>query len=61
VGTFEEIAVLDVKVRIVVVVAVVAFFGVSMPILVVFRSEIGFFLGAVAAVVAGYLTAKRLA
>ncbi|UPV72851.1 hypothetical protein M0R89_09840 [Halorussus limi] len=59
-GTFEEIAVLDLKFRAVIVAAVMTFVGVSMPILVVFRSELGLVFGAIAAVVAGYLTAKRV-
>lgn len=60
-GSFEDIAVLDLKFRIIVAAAVLTWVGVGMPILVVFESEVGFVIGAVAAVAVAYLTAKRLA
>ncbi|WP_254543864.1 hypothetical protein [Halomarina pelagica] len=59
-GTFEKIAVLDMKLRVVVVVAVLTFLVVAIPILTVFSLDAGVVTGAVAAIVAAYLTAKRL-
>lgn len=59
-GLFEDIAVLDLKFRIVIVVLVVTFIGVSFSIVLVFNTDTGFVIGAAAAVVVAYLTAKRL-
>lgn len=59
-GAFEEIAILDLKFRVIVVVAVLTFIIVAFPVLTVFHSEIGFVIGALAAVVTAYLTAKWL-
>lgn len=59
-GVFEEIAVLDLKFRIVIVALVLTFLGISLPILLLFESEVGFIIGAIAAILVAYLTAKKL-
>lgn len=59
-GLFEEIAVLDLKFRIVMIVAVLTFLGLSMVILLLFNSKIGFVIGGLAAAGVAYLTIKRL-
>ncbi|PSP78106.1 hypothetical protein BRC81_08660 [Halobacteriales archaeon QS_1_68_20] len=59
-STFEKIASLDMKFRIVMIVAVLTFLAVGIPIFAVFQSRIGFVIGAVAAVAAAYFTAKKL-
>lgn len=59
-GLFEDIAVLDLRFRIVLAALVVTFLGVSFPILLLFKSEVAFIIGAIAALVVAYLTAKKL-
>ena len=59
-GLFADIAVLDLKFRVVLATHVLTFLGVSLPILPHFKSEVGFIIGAIAAVVVAYLTAKKL-
>jgi hypothetical protein len=59
-GTFEKFASLEMKLRIVMIVAVLTFFAVGIPIFTVFQSRIGLVIGAVAAVAAAYVTAKKL-
>ena len=56
----EEIAVLDLKFRIVVAVGVVVFAVVGLPLMVVMQSALGALIGAIAGVVAAILTARRL-
>jgi len=58
---FEEVAVLDLKFRIVVAVGVVAFAVVGLPLMVATESALGAVIGAIAGVVAAVLTARRLA
>ncbi|WP_144926678.1 hypothetical protein [Halorubrum salsamenti] len=59
-GVFEEIAILGLKFRVVLAALVVTFLGVSLPILLVFESEAGFLVGAIAALFVAYLTARKL-
>ena len=59
-GLFEDIAVLDLKFRVVLAALVLTFLGVSLSILLLFKSEVGFIIGARAAVVVAYLTSKKL-
>ena len=59
-GTFEEIAVLDLKFRVVIVALVLTFVGVSFPIVLALESKVGFAVGAAAAVVVASLTARKL-
>ncbi|MFC4550603.1 MULTISPECIES: hypothetical protein [Halorussus] len=58
-GIFEEIAVLDLKFR-VVVALVLTFVGVSFPMALLLESKVGFAVGAAAAVVVASLTARKL-
>ncbi|USZ69871.1 hypothetical protein NGM10_15820 (plasmid) [Halorussus salilacus] len=58
---FEDIAVLDLQFRIVLVAAMLTFLGVGFPVVFALESELGFVVGGVVAVVVGYLTARRLA
>lgn len=59
-GAFEEIAVLALKFRVVIAALVLTFLGVSLPILLLFDSEVGFIIGAIAGIVVAYLTAKTV-
>lgn len=60
-GLFEDIAVLDLKLRVVLGAIVLTFLAVSSSLLLVFESWSAFVVGALAALVVAYLTAKRLA
>ncbi|WP_277554327.1 hypothetical protein [Halobaculum limi] len=57
---FEEMAIIDTKVRILLAATGFAFFGVGYPLFVVLDSGVGFLIGGVVAVAVAYLTAKRL-
>lgn len=57
---FEEMAVIDMKFRILLAATGLAFFGVGYPLFVVLESGVGFLIGAIVAVIVAYLTAKRL-
>ena len=59
-GRFEEVAVIDMKFRILLAATGLVFFGVGYPLFVVLESGVGFLIGGIAAVVVAYLTAKRL-
>lgn len=59
-GIFEDVAVLDLKFRVVIVSAVVVFGIIALPLTFWFENLYGFAAGALGGVVAGGYAAKRL-
>ncbi len=59
-GTFEQIAISDLKFRVVLAASSFTWIGISLLTLFVFKSKVGFVVGVIPAVIVAYLTAKRL-
>ncbi len=59
-GTFEDIAILDLKFRVVMVVAIVVFASIALPLTFWFETKYGFPIGVIGGAVAGAYAAKRL-